>query len=902
MTKFFFLFIGLYIIISFSQIGAQNFDPSTIPDNYGSTHFGTDFWLTFHPNYQAAQSSNSIRIYVSSLVETSVKIEVPGRGYQAQSNTIPYNTIQFDIPITIGQPFSGGMSTAPPIEQVYGGAGIHVTSADPVVVYGLARGSGSSDGYMAIPISTWGREYIVASWADGANNETEYRPSYVSIIAAYDNTRVSFILGGNSSTQTKGGMKPGEMKQFTLYTGDVVVFPSMGKNADLSGSKIIATKPVAVVTGNRCAAIPETENNCDYLIEQELPMQVWGKEFHVAPINKRKKNPIIKIMSKEEGNKIFKNGVEIASIKNIGGLEGDGWLRMRTDNGKPAPVTIRSEKPSCITLFNPSRSEDTINIDPFQMIQIPDEHYQKDVFFTTPSAKYYLEFPSNYVNIIYESDDLGTVPDDLQFAQEPNGKLQWERVNLTSPASGVAFLGTQSGKRYYLKQFQLPSYGAYKFRANNPIMVYVYGYSETASYGYPASAELINMEKELDTLGPVPEYTVECDGTVDNASTEDYPNNANCSNLAVVCYQNYSSFNYNFSYTPFMPGEKNKTNWNLSVKDKSKDARAVITFGDKTGHDTTIVINYFVRKPAFSKSITDLGLVRVGNSEVSEFWLNNQSSSSPLVLNNIFLKYNDRGFELLDSNLDVISLPLVIPALDSFKIKIRFTNPQSGMYSDSIGISDECYSWMLGYVKAEAGKPKISVSDFNFPDTYLLSKTSGQIAIRNEGNYNLVITGYNPPSDTAFSIDILDISITKPLIIGPSQIFTFEAMFLPEEERNYIDSIVFINDANETDATAIITGKGTVKVAVDGEKNIVENYLSVYPNPADNKLVVRTNNSIQPISINIYDIYGNEIIEKGFENGNSTIILDVTGMSNGIYFMILNTSREIIKSNFSIVR
>jgi len=901
MIKTFYSLIGLLIILSFSRIDAQDFDPASIPEKYGSTNYGTDFWLTFHPNYQAAQSSNSIRIYISSTVETSVKLEVPGRGYQAQMNTIPNNTIQFDIPITIGQPFSGGMSLPPPIEQVYDGAGIHITSMDPIVVYGLARGSGSSDGYMAIPISTWGKEYIIASWADDSNNETDFRPSYASVIAAYDNTRVSFILGGNSNTQTKGGMEPGELKQFTLYSGDVLVIPSMGTYSDLSGSKILANKPVAVVTGNRCTAIPETENNCDYLIEMELPTQVWGKEFHVGTINKRKKNPIIKIMAKEEGTKIYKNGVEIASIKYAGGLESDGWLRMRTDNGKPTPVTIRADKPVCITLFNPSRSEDTVNIDPFQMLQIPIEHYQKEVFFTTPSAKNYIEFPTNVINIIYESDDMGTVPDELEFAQESYGKLQWEKVNLTSPAPGSAFIGTSNGRRYYLKQFQLPAYGTYKVRANNPIMVYSYGYSPSASYGYPASAVLVNLEKGLDTLGPVPSYTVECNGTVDNAIIEDYPQNNDRSNLSVVCLQNNSSFNYNFSYISFMPGEKNKTTWNLSVKDKSKDARAVITFGDRTGHDTTIVVNYYVRKPAFRQKSIDLGLIRIGNEELTDIWLLNQSPTAPLILNNIFLKYNDRGFELLDENLDTLSFPMMISPLDSVKIKVRFTGVQKGVYSDSIGVSDDCSTWMLGYVKAETGKPEISVSDFTFPDTYLQNKASGQIVIRNEGNFNLVITDYNPPGDPAFKIDIQVFSETNPLILGPGQYYTIEATFEPTQEKDYIDSAVFVSDAMGTDPATILAGKGVIKVGVeDNDEN--NHYLSIYPNPADGQLVVRYDKLFSAFNIRIYDIYGNSVEEKTFENGRTSLILDVSGLSNGVYFLLLNSMNGTVKSSFSIMR
>jgi len=633
----------------------------------------------------------------------------------------------------------------------------------------------------------------------------------------------------------------------------------------------------------------------------EMPTELWGKEFHIGNIIKRKKNPIIKIMPKEPGTKIYKNGIEITSIKYAGGLESDGWLRMRTDNGTPKAVFISSNKPVSITLFNQSRTEDTINIDPFSIIQIPLEQYQNEIFFTTPSTNNSLEFPTNLVSIIYESTIDGTVPDDMEIGKEEYGRLEWTKIRINSPISGVPFGIASNGKMYFFKSYALPKFGTYKIRANTPIMVYSYGYSNEASYGYPAGSGLVNLEKNLDTLGPIPTYNVECDGSVVNASVEDMPKNNNRSNLSIVCFHNHYSYNYDFNYNDFVPGENNKTNWNLDVKDKSKDAKAVITFGDRAGHDTTVVISYFIRKPAFRNKSLDLGLIRFGHDTLGDIWLLNQSATAPLILNNIFLKYNDRGFELLDANMDVLSFPLILSPLDSVKLMVRFTGVQKGVYSDSIGISDDCTTWMLGYVQAETGKPEISVSDFSFPDTYLQSKVSGQVVIRNQGNYNLIITNYIPPADKAFNIDIQDISVSKPLILVPGQFFTCEATFEPTQEKDYIDSAVFESDASETDSTLILTGKGIIKTGVNENDDKI-GYLSIYPNPADGKLVVKFDKLISAYNIKLFDIYGNLVEEKAIEYGRTSLILDVSGLSNGVYFLLLNSVNYTMKSSFIIIR
>ncbi len=901
--RMFELLLFMVFMLSSVLLSAGDFDTSVLPKMLGSTNYGTDFWLTFHPNYQSAISSNSIRIYVASTVETSVTVEVPGKGYMAQNNTTPNSVIQFDIPIAIAQPFTGGISTPPPPEQVYSGAGIHVTSKDPVIVYGLARGSGSSDGYMALPVSVLGTNYIVASWADAFNNTNQFLPSYTSIIAPYDNTKVTFILGGTMVTETKGGLKPGESEQFTLYQGDVLVIPSSGNMADLSGSKIISTKPVAVVSGNRCALIPEAESNCDYLVQMELPTQVWGTEYHVAPIQKRKKNPIIKIFPKEENTEIYKNGLDFANIKYPGGIEGDGWLRIRSDAGNPVPVTYRGNKPISITLYNTSRSEDSVDIDPFEMALIPVEQYQNEAYFTTPSAKNYIEFPTNIINIIYESTPDGTVPNDLEIAREDNGKFTWSKVATSSPNPGLPFGVASNGRRYYLKYFNLPSYGSYKLRANNPFMVYAYGYSANSSYGYPASAALRNLEKLSDTLAPVPTWTMDCYGSVSNGLVEDYPRNNDRSYLSIVCFYNSYSYNYDFNYTSFIPGAKEKTNWTLNVKDKSKDARAVITFGDRTGNDTTIVLNYYVRKTDASPTTLNMGLLKIADTALTSTWIFNGSSSSPLILNKVFLKYDDRGFELLDSNMSAFNYPLIIPPLDSMEVNIRFVGKIDGVYSDSVGFSDDCFTWIMTKVSVQVGSPQIKVSDFSFPDTYIGYKSSGQVSIKNEGTNSLHITGFEGPYDSVFTLDIQPITQSNPLVLLPNQSYTFEVMFEPKDEKQYNDSIGFISDASQTDPICYLSGKGILKTGVNEIEDNTFGF-KIYPNPADDIIDLSFNNpSDENLIIRIFDTFGNRIIEeviKPFDSGLKRTF-KTSELTSGVYYMQIITSHGIKSGSFSVV-
>ena len=196
---------------------------------------------------------------------------------------------------------------------------------------------------------------------------------------------------------------------------------------------------------------------------------------------------------------------------------------------------------------------------------------------------------------------------------------------------------------------------------------------------------------------------------------------------------------------------------------------------------------------------------------------------------------------------------------------------------------------------------EISLSDFTFTDTYLQAKASGQIVIRNEGNFNLAITDFNPPGDPAFKIVIREISVSNPLVLAPGQFFTFEAAFEPTQEKDYIDSAVFVSDAAETDPTTILSGKGIVRTGVPDD-NPNTNYPAIYPNPADDRLVVKFDKLLSVFNVKIFNIYGNNVEEKTVENGRTGLTLDVSKLSNGVYFMLINSMNGTLKSSFSILR
>lgn len=789
-----------------------------LPKMLGANNVGKEFWLTMPPVYEDGGSvagfENYVKIFISSAVETQVTVEVPGKGYKKMLKTVPNDVVEVNIKPTLGQPYvKKGADPCVP-EAVYPQYGIHVYAEQPLVVYGMARFYATSDGFLALPVSSLGKEYIISSYGDmTAMFPSLTLPSLSGIVAAYDDTKVSFTLGGNTMTKTAGGMSPGQMKSVKMSEGDVWMFSSEGIEADLSGSKVVASKPVAVISGNQCANIPTNNQWCDYIVEMEIPTFTWGTAYHVTTTTPREYNTIIKIYAKEPNTTIYRDGRNIGRIKTSGGMEGNGFMHMRVYPGKPKIATISGDKPIGVTQYNPGTQEDvgvtgSYENDPFQMVLTPIEQYQTEITFNTPGIRGGYGFANNYLNIVYQVNEYDMMPDDVEFAEVVGGQFRWEKVRTKFPGMDEVFVDVEGYPKFGLKKITLTNDGVYKIRADKPFAAYSYGSDWCDSYGYPTSAALADLEKP-DTVCPEPIFVMACDGNVEGAIVTDRPDEDSVrSNLSMIVFHADQSENYKFRYVDFVPGETVTTSWDLTVVDPTQDALAIITFSDRAGNDTTIAVEYNAVKLAIRPEKVDFGLLKRGEKAQADFWAINESDQSEVEVTELVLKDGGQNFELLD-----VTLPFVIQPLDSIKFRCEFTAVEIGEYRDSIGIGDTCVFAYKSLVQAEVAIPEIEVTDAHFGDVLVNSTKRLPVQIRNLGPVDLVVTGYDGPALSEFvPVFGREISETNPLILTPAgtqnAVFEFQVDFTPTDVIDYADQIVFFNDAEERDSIAILTGRG----------------------------------------------------------------------------------------------
>ena len=155
---------------------------------------------------------------------------------------------------------------------------------DPFSVVGMKSIQGSCDAFLAFPTNTLGTEYFV--W-------THFQSSYKSqfaLVATQHNTHITITLPANYKRTI-------DRKRHMIMNNNEVF--QMQDQADLSGTRVISNKPIALFSGGKPAVMSRDEPNSSGsgLVEQLPPIQNWGQIFHLIPVSNMVSQYLVKIVS-----------------------------------------------------------------------------------------------------------------------------------------------------------------------------------------------------------------------------------------------------------------------------------------------------------------------------------------------------------------------------------------------------------------------------------------------------------------------------------------------------------------------------------------------------------------------------------------------------------------------------
>jgi hypothetical protein len=851
----------IILLILFS---AKSF--ATLEEDYYSTHLellnssisGTEFYFTVPPALTDINLSNDkVYLYITSSFDTKVTLENIAKNYSQTIDIAKGQRGVFVLDPQVCQPYiKSGMEPEIGSRFVREGA-MHMVSEHPVTAKLIVDYRHSSEGLMLFPVTALGKNYVVSSYNDGSSHYPLYNsfPSTTSIVALYDNTVVNFTFYGNK--QAAGGLMYGNKSIMPMNKGDIWVISAQGKEGDISGSTINASKAVAVLSGCQSANVPLNNKYNNYLAEMDLPTRWWGNEYHISKIQGRRNPPIIRIYTLNELDTDTtiayvhgKTSNDTLVITKSTAKYGLNFIEYRP---KEANVSVESDKKIAVTLYNTGSEEDgqpTPLGAPFQMCLMPINSYSHtSSFFVEPSA---LSNPLSkyFVNLIAECNESEDLPLDVFIGKVDGSLIHWKSIIDAYVVANNVMPSESGSYKSFVIQINEPGY--FVIKSGRKFSNYCYNFIGKQAFGYPAFMTFASAE-ELDKEPPVVSYFSDCPGEI-TGSVKDMPEDDYIrSNLSSVVFD---LDNFNREIDPITPGETRFADWNIYVKNKRLNAKAVLQFRDYAGNDTIISFDYTAPKIAIEPNYKHFGAFSSGEKSTQSFKIVNKGTIDFMV-SKIIVKSINSNFKIDNETPNILLKPN-----EEYNFQVEFSSKSAGTYVDSIGVVNPCYLSYLARVEAAVGQPVIEVTDVDFGFLPINTPSERYGIIFNKGISNLIITSIDSSNAQEFSL-ILDRPINpgNPLTIQPGGSYRFNIKALVTTKGDYNKYYTFSSNAVQMDSICFIYVHGiNVELTAEsydfGRKRMNRTDFPIIPYPIANQYggLVLENIGDKALTIDNYEI------------------------------------------------
>lgn len=480
---------------------------------------GTDFWLTYLPNFHNSESAigadplvrkeHELYLYIGAERPTSGTITV--RYDDGTTNVIPFSITDVRVLFTtswyyrgielrgIGQngnalEFSSSQNEQTAFQSV------HVQALDDVTVYALNQARLTSDAFLVLPTDAVAEDYVVMSYPSDIRTlsvsgalDPSSTPSQFAVVATEDSTTVDITPSFPTPRN------PGRQQQrVVLDKGESYLVQAdmrLPGAADLTGSLVRASKPVALFSGHQRTVLPlELRGSLasrDCLVEQISPVRTWGTDAYVFPPattsdDTRIGYDLYRVLAAFDSTAVSINGIERTILK-AGEFFEDSLLSNKVVNTSRPALTAMFKKTSGSTAPNaPSKRGD-----PFMMLVPPAEQFMDAYRFVSIQAYDWQYSNGSLVpaNPIYTEQWCTVVI--------PSGFISTLLLDGVNVQPGVFSAFGATG--FSIAHINL-SDGVHEIRASVPFGIYVYGYGIANSYGYIGGMSFRPLDKNPPQL------------------------------------------------------------------------------------------------------------------------------------------------------------------------------------------------------------------------------------------------------------------------------------------------------------------------------------------------------------------------------------------------------------------
>ncbi|TFJ95920.1 molecular chaperone DnaJ [Platysternon megacephalum] len=320
-----------------------------------------------------------------------------------------------------------------------------VRADNDVSVLSLNSKPNSADTTPVYPVQSLGTEYYIVTPTMGTDRYGE-----VAIVAWEGPTTVDVHLKGAVIFQGKTHLG-GSRLTIKLEANQAVQLQSPG---DISGTKIISQKPVAVYVGHTCVT---RSNQCDHVSEQLLPVSSWGTTFIVPPVSFEMQSDIIYV-STSQATEVE---VQVGMIKRSMGLLAENTVQYKIPSSNA--LYFSASAGIQVIFFCDGGTKGNIRYDPFFMAIPAISSYCQSYHIYGHN-----EF-ENYALIIAKTSESAGVTVD----RRPLRNVLWRPV----PGTEYSWAEYSLGKGFQVRNVE---------HASSPFGLLSVGIGNQKAYGSPA--------------------------------------------------------------------------------------------------------------------------------------------------------------------------------------------------------------------------------------------------------------------------------------------------------------------------------------------------------------------------------------------------------------------------------
>lgn len=864
-----------------------------------------EFWLAVPLNESKAQPTLNLEFYVTSQYNSYVTIEVPGSGFIMTKKIKALEVAVFSTKTGTAN-FDWEIESS----QVPDNKGIHIFGDKPLSVYVFNGKEVTSDGYMAMPVNSWGTEYVHCAYYDF----NEYRPLGAGfvVIAAHDSTKVTIRLKGKGKgfAKTRSGSSIGDTFEVMLNQGqvyNVVGDATTISTFDLTGSIIQADKPVGVISYHERTLLPQnSQNGRDHLVEMLRPTSAWGKKHITLEFIRDNKGDFFRIVACRDNTKwSLKYYDKIAGtlLGQRSGIlnRGEFFEDYNTWEGKSAIAGIRgvsvweSDKPTMVMQYQYSANWDRGDkFDPDMVLVTPVEQFMNSTLFQAPSNP---TFVDNWYNYIVEGDSTDTnnvklktlvIDGDSVYKSYP--QLLENRIPTTNLYWG----------------FKAMSPGAHVVSSATKFGGYVYGFGPFNGYSWPAGTATRALDTR-DTSKPKLQYErsnadlhvtaieLERFGAVNDTNQYDQ-------GIFDVVLIDSLSYNYKLTYLTspqIIPLPRvTEFKFDITVIDKTKPAYAAFAVLDRAGNYVIDTIGYTPTIITAESPVMNFGKVRVGSTKTKTYTIENPNAK-PTLITDVKLVRN-QAYTIVSGN---VPKQFSIPANGKHTVTISCKPGKEGISDDdtqleidSLLISTDAATFSFP-LKTRGVQPCADVeAKWIAPataigDTIYRESTGLGLLIRNKGTDTLTVTGINgvkPP----FFVQIQNLAF--PFVVPPGgDVFFSSIGFAPIQPGADTVIVQFSTNSASQNCNTLSTwiGKGT---PVSVEDEVLSRDWEI--TSTGNSIIAQCSCSDAPAAVlTLYDRLGRTIcVQSGSTARSGLLIAD--NLSSGVYLARLSVQGRTLTS------